>query len=547
MDTKRLILFVIFSFSLLMLWDAWQQHNLPESAVASAELQDAGIPDAPKLDTLAADSQPDLPRVGGFTLEKGQRIRIETDLYRGEIDTIGGDLRRLELRQHLTDDKQSEYVLLDDQAAPLLYVAQTGLIGGNLPNHRSTFTSKSDSYQMSADSNELEVRLSWNSDAGFQVDKVYIFKRDSYAIDVRYEIVNNSESVITPSVYYQILHDDKSNQSSFMMPTFTGGAYYTDTDKFKKISFGDMAKGNLSKNSRDGWVGLVQHYFLGAWIPQEGIAREFYTKQLTTDVYSIGSVSALGQLEPGYKVETTAKLYAGPQIQSQLKAVAPGLEYAVDYGWLTIIAAPLFWVLSTIQKFVGNWGVSIILLTILIKLAFYPLSAASYRSMAHLRELTPRLQSMKEKFGDDRQKLQQAMMELYKTEKINPLGGCLPILVQIPVFIALYWVLLGSVEMRHAPFMLWIQDLSATDPYFVLPILMGLTMIVQTKLNPKPTDPVQAKVMMIMPIVFSVFFFFFPAGLVLYWLVNNILSIAQQWHINRVTERETAKKRAGKR
>src|SRR5690606_4586535 len=264
MDTKRLILFVIFSFSLLMLWDAWQQHNLPESAVASAELQDAGIPDAPKLDTLAADSQPDLPRVGGFTLEKGQRIRIETDLYRGEIDTIGGDLRRLELRQHLTDDKQSEYVLLDDQAAPLLYVAQTGLIGGNLPNHRSTFTSKSDSYQMSADSNELEVRLSWNSDAGFQVDKVYIFKRDSYAIDVRYEIVNNSESVITPSVYYQILHDDKSNQSSFMMPTFTGGAYYTDTDKFKKISFGDMAKGNLSKNSRDGWVGLVQHYFLGA-------------------------------------------------------------------------------------------------------------------------------------------------------------------------------------------------------------------------------------------------------------------------------------------
>jgi YidC/Oxa1 family membrane protein insertase len=547
MDTKRLILFVIFSFSLLMLWDAWQQHNLPESAVASAELQDAGIPDAPKLDTLAADSQPDLPRVGGFTLEKGQRIRIETDLYRGEIDTIGGDLRRLELRQHLTDDKQSEYVLLDDQAAPLLYVAQTGLIGGNLPNHRSTFTSKSDSYQMSADSNELEVRLSWNSDAGFQVDKVYIFKRDSYAIDVRYEIVNNSESVITPSVYYQILHDDKSNQSSFMMPTFTGGAYYTDTDKFKKISFGDMAKGNLSKNSRDGWVGLVQHYFLGAWIPQEGIAREFYTKQLTTDVYSIGSVSALGQLEPGYKAETTAKLYAGPQIQSQLKAVAPGLEYAVDYGWLTIIAAPLFWVLSTIQKFVGNWGVSIILLTILIKLAFYPLSAASYRSMAHLRELTPRLQSMKEKFGDDRQKLQQAMMELYKTEKINPLGGCLPILVQIPVFIALYWVLLGSVEMRHAPFMLWIQDLSATDPYFVLPILMGLTMIVQTKLNPKPTDPVQAKVMMIMPIVFSVFFFFFPAGLVLYWLVNNILSIAQQWHINRVTERETAKKRAGKR
>ncbi|MEY3747524.1 MAG: hypothetical protein RL194_983, partial [Pseudomonadota bacterium] len=239
---------------------------------------------------------------------------------------------------------------------------------------------------------------------------------------------------------------------------------------------------------------------------------------------------------------------SGPQTQSQLKAVAPGLEYTVDYGWLTIIAAPLFWVLSSIHKLVNNWGVAIILLTVLIKLAFYPLSAASYRSMAHLRELTPRLQSMKEKFGDDRQKMQQAMMELYKTEKINPLGGCLPILVQIPVFIALYWVLLGSVEMRHAPFMLWIQDLSAIDPYYVLPVLMGLTMIIQTKLNPKPTDPIQAKVMMIMPVVFSVFFFFFPAGLVLYWLVNNILSIAQQWHINRATERATAaKKKLGKR
>jgi YidC/Oxa1 family membrane protein insertase len=292
----------------------------------------------------------------------------------------------------------------------------------------------------------------------------------------------------------------------------------------------------------------VQHYFVSAWIPKEGVTREFYTKQLSGNVFSIGSVSALGEIAPGASVSMPARLYSGPQTQSQLKAVAPGLEYTVDYGWLTIIAAPLFWVLSSIHKLVNNWGVAIILLTVLIKLAFYPLSAASYRSMAHLRELTPRLQSMKEKFGDDRQKMQQAMMELYKTEKINPLGGCLPILVQIPVFIALYWVLLGSVEMRHAPFMLWIQDLSAIDPYYVLPVLMGLTMIIQTKLNPKPTDPIQAKVMMIMPVVFSVFFFFFPAGLVLYWLVNNILSIAQQWHINRATERATAaKKKLGKR
>ena len=548
MDTKRLILFVIFSFSLLMLWDAWQKHNAPEPLPATAETQDASIPQAARSDLPVAPAQTDLPQSTGFKLEKGQRIRIETDLYRGEIDTVGGDLRKLELLQHRADNSEENFVLLDDAASPLLYVAQTGLIGGDLPTHRSVFTSVADSYKMAAGTDRLEVRLTWTSEAGLQVDKIYRFNRDSYAIDVNYQITNNSASALTPSVYYQILHDNQSNQGSFMMPTFTGGAYYTDTDKFKKISFSDMAKSNLSKNSKDGWVGLVQHYFVSAWIPKEGVTREFYTKQLSGNVFSIGSVSALGEIAPGASVSMPARLYSGPQTQSQLKAVAPGLEYTVDYGWLTIIAAPLFWVLSSIHKLVNNWGVAIILLTVLIKLAFYPLSAASYRSMAHLRELTPRLQSMKEKFGDDRQKMQQAMMELYKTEKINPLGGCLPILVQIPVFIALYWVLLGSVEMRHAPFMLWIQDLSAIDPYYVLPVLMGLTMIIQTKLNPKPTDPIQAKVMMIMPVVFSVFFFFFPAGLVLYWLVNNILSIAQQWHINRATERATAaKKKLGKR
>jgi YidC/Oxa1 family membrane protein insertase len=449
---------------------------------------------------------------------------------------------------HKADNSEENFVLMDDRVAPSLYVAQSGLIGGDLPTHRTTFTSAESQYRLLPNHEALEVVLTWQNDAGLQVDKVYTFFRDSYTISVNYRIQNNTESALSPSVYYQILHDSQSGQGSFMMPTFTGGAYYTDIDKFKKISFSDMAKQNLSKNSKDGWVGLVQHYFASAWIPQDGVSREFYTKELADNIYSIGAVSSTGEIAPGATLEIPAKLYAGPQIQDQLKAAAPGLEYTVDYGWLTIIAAPLFWVLSSIQKLVNNWGVAIILLTVLIKLAFYPLSAASYRSMAHLRELTPRLQSMKEKYGDDRQKMQQAMMELYKTEKINPLGGCLPILVQIPVFIALYWVLLGSVEMRHAPFMLWIQDLSATDPYYVLPLLMGATMIIQTKLNPKPTDPVQAKVMMIMPIVFSVFFFFFPAGLVLYWLVNNVLSIAQQWHINRATERATAaKKKLGKR
>ncbi|CAG0976748.1 Membrane protein insertase YidC [Methylophilaceae bacterium] len=550
MDTKRLIIFVIFSFSILMLWDAWQKQNAPEpAAVVAPEQQDASIPQAATAtDMPVAGKQADTPQESGFKLQSGQRIRIETDLYRGEIDTTGADLRKLELLQHRANDSEDNFVLLNDQAAPFLYIAQTGLIGGDLPTHRSVFTSASDSYRMEQGNDTLEVRLTWANDAGLQVDKVYTFHRDSYAIDVAYQIRNNTSSALNPSVYYQILHDSQSNQGSFMMPTFTGGAYYTEADKYKKISFSDMTKNNLSRNSKDGWVGLVQHYFASAWIPKEGIVREFYTKQLASNIYSIGTVSAIGEIAPGATVEMPAKLYAGPQTQSQLKAAAPGLEYTVDYGWLTIIAAPLFWVLSAIQKLVNNWGVAIILLTILIKLAFYPLSAASYRSMAHLRELTPRLQSMKEKYGDDRQKMQQAMMELYKTEKINPLGGCLPILVQIPVFISLYWVLLGSVEMRHAPFMLWIHDLSAIDPYYVLPILMGATMIIQTKLNPTPTDPIQAKVMMIMPIVFSVFFFFFPAGLVLYWLVNNILSIAQQWHINRSTERASAaKKKSGKR
>jgi len=328
-----------------------------------------------------------------------------------------------------------------------------------------------------------------------------------------------------------------------MMPTFTGGAFYTADTKYTKLPFDDMADEDLLLTTNDGWIGLVQHYFVSAWIPKEGLSRVFYTRQLSNDLFSIGTKSALGSIAPGTSSTVEAKLYAGPQTQETLEATAPGLEYTVDYGWLTIIAAPLFWVLSAIEKLVGNWGVAIIILTMLIKLAFYPLSAASYRSMAHMRELAPRLQRMKEQYGDDRQKFQQAMIELYKKEKINPMGGCLPILVQIPVFIALYWVLLGSVELRHAPFVLWINDLSVPDPYYVLPILMGLTMIIQTKLNPTPPDPLQARIMMIMPIVFSVFFFFFPAGLVLYWLVNNILSIAQQWQINRSTELATARKK----
>lgn len=533
MDTKRLILFVIFSFSIMMLWEGWQRdHTLqtPQKITTTAG-GEIGVP-AP------VTAQPAVLQEGGFSLQQGKKIHVSTDLFQVEIDTTGGDIRRLELLKHRdSSDIAKSFALFDDRSPASVYVAQSGLIGSGLPSHKAEFSSNASDFRLQEGQNKLDVRLSWSDGLGLQVDKIYTFHRGSYVADLTYEIHNGGSKALEPSVYYQIVHDSESSQGTKVMPTFTGAAYFTDTDKYKKVSFSDMGKSNLSKNATDGWIGLVQHYFVSAWIPKAGTTREYYTKHLSDKIYSMGAVSTLGSIAPGASVSTTAQLYAGPQEHANLMAAAPGLEYTVDYGWLTIIATPLFWVLSNIHKLVQNWGVAIILLTVLLKLAFFPLSAASYRSMAHMRELSPRLQQLKEKFGDDRQKLHQAMMELYKTEKINPMGGCLPIVVQIPVFISLYWVLLGSVEMRHAPFALWIHDLSSADPYYVLPVLMGITMIIQTRLNPTPPDPIQAKVMMIMPLMFSVFFFFFPAGLVLYWLVNNVLSIAQQWHINRTIGR----------
>ena len=528
MDTRRLILFVIFSFSIMMLWDAWQQKNNPTPIVQTSPSTNG----VPTPGSAASTTQTNV-NDGSFKLTNGQRIKVKTDLFEAEIDTTGGDLRRLVLNKHAASDtKNGNFVLMDDAFKPMFYVAQSGLMGADLPNHKSQFTSTANSYTLLDGQESQEVRLSWAGN-GVTVDKIYTFHRNNYVIDVRYQINNASAAAITPSAYYQIVHDSESNQGSMMMPTFTGGAYFTEADKFKKIKFGEMEKTNLSKTAKDGWVGLVQHYFASAWIPKAGVEREFYTKKLSDNIYAVGVVTPNTSIAAGTTTEFGAQLFAGPQNEDVLTKAAPGLEFAVDYGWLTIIAKPLFWVLSKIHGLVNNWGVAIILLTILIKAVFFPLSAASYKSMAQMRELAPRLQSMKEKFGDDKQKMQQAMLEMYRTEKINPMGGCLPIIVQIPVFIALYWVLLASVELRHAPFFGWIQDLSATDPWFILPILMGATMIIQTFLNPAPTDPIQAKVMKVMPVVFSVFFFFFPAGLVLYWLVNNILSIAQQWYVNK--------------
>lgn len=542
MDTKRLILFVIFSMSILMLWDAWQRQHAPAVGVVPSQSVD-GVPQVGSATTIAANGE--LPVESRYKLANAQRISVTTDLYKADIETAGGDLRKLVLLEHRADDSDTaNFVLMDDAGKPMTYVAQSGLIGADLPTHKAIFTSAATNYQMAEGQDTLEVRLSHTAN-GISVDKVYIFHRGKYEIDVNYEIKNDTVNTLTPAVYYQIVHDNESRQGSALMPTFTGGAYYSEETKFKKLSFKDMAKEPLKLQSNDGWVGLLQHYFVSAWIPKEGLAREFYSKKLNDSTFLIGTKSSLTPIAAGASAMIPARIFSGPQSQKDLVAAAPGLEYTVDYGWLTIVATPLFWLLSNINALVQNWGVAIILLTILIKAAFFKLSATSYRSMAQMRELAPRLQSMKEKFGDDRQKMQMAMMELYKKEKINPMGGCFPILIQIPVFIALYWVLLGSIELRHAPFFGWIHDLSAIDPYYILPLLMGATMIIQTRLNPKPTDPIQAKVMTWMPVIFSVFFFFFPAGLVLYWLVNNILSIAQQWYINKMIHAETLAKKTG--
>jgi len=549
MDNQRLIFFVILSFSILLLWDSWQKEQQPAKPVQKApsttsvrsdaqtpQLSQASIPSG----TVVAEGKPE-------NLLSGNRIKIQTDVYKAEIDTIGGDLRSLALlKHHEADDKTKPFVLYEDKG-PRINIAQSGLIGDGLPNHKQVYTSQASAYSIGETDKQLQVRLSWSDAAGISVNKIFTFYRSSYLIDITYEISNLSGNRITPHAYYQWLRDGQApiGDPKFVT-TYTGPAIYTDKEKFQKVDFSDIDKGKekYPKQSSDGWVAMLQHYFFSAWLPAENVQREFYAKKIG-NLYAAGVIIPVGIVEPGAKSSTKMVLYAGPQEQDNISTLAPGLDLVVDYGMLTVIAVPLFWIVQLIFKFVQNWGIAIILLTILIKLAFYPLSAKSYRSMAAMRIVSPKLQKLKEQFGDDRQRLHQAMMELYKTEKINPLGGCLPVVVQMPVFIALYWVLLYSVEMRQAPFMAWIQDLSAPDPYYILPIIMGITMLVQTKLNPTPPDPIQAKVMMMMPIIFSVFFFFFPAGLVLYWVVNNVLSIAQQWQITRTIENARADKGHG--
>ena len=541
MDNRRLILLLIFSFSLFMIWDKWQQYNNPKpqpGTTATAPAATGGS--APQPTTSLQAGAPAAPAATPAPAPAAaETVRIKTDLVEATVSTLGGDLVELDLLKYRAHENQDKtFALLEPKHQ---YAAQSGLIGDSLPTHRSVFHLVPSPRELADGANELKVRLETSTPEGVKVAKVYTFKRGSYLIDVAWEIDNGSGKPLAPHAYFQLQRDNVAPEGeSRMVSTFTGPAVYTEADKYHKIDFGDVAKGKATfpKAADNGWLAMVQHYFVSAWVPPAKIQREFYVRQVdpNSNTYQAGIIVPVAQVAPGAKATTSVALYAGPQEQEHLKQVAPGLDLVVDYGWLTLVAKPIFWALQAIHKLVGNWGWAIIILTIGIKALFFPLSATSYKSMAKMRTLTPRLMQLKERFADDRQRLNQEMMKLYQTEKVNPLGGCLPILVQIPVFIALYWVLLGAVEMRGAPWMLWIHDLTSSDPYYILPVIMVATMLIQTKLNPTPPDPMQAKVMMFMPFLFGFMFFFFPAGLVLYWVVNNILSIAQQWQITRMIE-----------
>jgi YidC/Oxa1 family membrane protein insertase len=535
MDNQRLFLFIALGLILMLLWQAWEQERRPVPApvTATAPAAPGDVP-APPVADAKAPAAPVKPEA----LERGRRVKIETDLFEAQLDTHGGDLREALLRKYpvSAETPDKPFPLLSDSAGQL-FVAQSGLIGheGHFPHHRTPYQAAASEYKLGPGQNELRVPLTWRAPDGVQYTKTYVFRRGSYVVDVEFAVDNRGKREWRGYLYgqFQRTHTD-AGYSIFALPTYTGGAIYTAEDKYQKIAFDEMAKKPLKRETTGGWVAMLQHYFVGSWMPAKDERGAFYTDVLNGARYVIGYKQTQPTvIAPGGSGTLRASLYVGPKEQKILKTLAEGMDLTVDYGWLTVIAAPLFWLLEWLHRFLGNWGWAIIVLTVLIKLAFYPLSAASYKSMAHMKKVQPRLVALKERYGDDKQKLNQAMMELYKTEKINPLGGCLPILIQIPVFIALYWVLLESVEMRQAPWILWIKDLSVQDPYFILPIVMGASMYAQQLMNPQPLDPIQKKIFMFMPLLFTVFFLFFPAGLVLYWVVNNVLSIAQQWQINR--------------
>ncbi|MDR1647767.1 MAG: membrane protein insertase YidC [Zoogloeaceae bacterium] len=554
MDTRRLALLLVCALSLYMLWENWQRYQHPQAPVATLPAAGTSVPRLPTPTSALSSGVPQptvplapahLPAVAPVA-PAGETLNITTPLYTAQISTQGGNLVDMELAHYTAfSDKRQKFHLFDAQHR---YAAQTGLgkTQGtlDLPTHKTLLTPLPGARAVAAGDAPLQVRLAAPEADGVKATKVYTFYPDSYRIDIAWELENHGAQTLLPNdyfAYFQLQRDGIAPEGdSFMLSSFYGAAVYTDAEKYQKAPYKEIGDGSAkyARNATDGWLAMVQHYFVAAWaLPDtDRTPREFKLYTPEPGLYAAALILPFPKLAPGEKATISAPLYAGPQDQAALKQVATGLDLVVDYGWLHLIAAPLFWLLSAIHGLIGNWGWAIVILTVLIKLALFPLSAASYKSMAKMRQLTPRLQRLKELYGDDKMRMNQEMMKLYQTEKINPLGGCLPILMQVPVFIALYWVLLGAVEMRDAPWIFWISDLSAADPYYVLPVIMMASMVLQTKLNPTPPDPIQAKVMMWMPFVFGVMFFFFPSGLVLYWVVNNVLSIAQQWQITRMIE-----------
>ncbi len=541
MDNLRLILIAMLMFIGLLLWQEWQADYGKTPAPAPVAGSTAELPDdTPQVTDFSSAGSPAPPTsaaaVADAAAEAGRLVTIETDLFRIRVDTVGGTLRDVALLAYPVDvdTPDQPYRLVADDS-DLNFLVQGGLLSnGAAPGHRATYTAEADSYRMADGVDELAVPLRWRDASGISVTKTLRFKRDSYVIDVAYDVENGGGEEWAGRSYQQ-LQRGEIGRAGFIY-TFSGVALSSDEDRYQKFDYGDLEDADIDVDIKNGWIAFLQHYFVVALLPPPEETRHYYSKVLDGETYLVGDYGDGLRLAPGESGALHAGVYIGPKEQDRLEGVAPGLVLTVDYGVLWFIAKPLFIALQAIHSVTNNWGWAIIVLTIAIKLFFYPLSAAGYRSMANMRRVQPRMAAIKERYGNDKQRMNQAMMELYKTEKINPLGGCLPILVQIPVFIALYWVLLESVEMRHAPFVLWLDDLSSRDPFFVLPLIMGISMFIQQKLNPAAMDPMQEKVMQILPIVFTVFFAFFPSGLVLYWVVNNILSIAQQWVITRRIE-----------
>jgi len=562
-DIRRTILWAVFGISMVMLWDQWQIYNGKKATFFPGPAQQTAPVAAGAPGVVPGANTAGVPSVAGSAPNGAvvpagpaalaalvaaaapkERIEVTTDVLKLTFETEGGSLVRTEFLKH-TDmaDKSRNFVLLDD-SKDRVYMAQTGVIGGSatgsFPTHKTPMVFNGSRALKDGD-NELVVKFTSADVGGIKLVKTYTLRRGAYDMAVKHELTNVSMAPLAPQLYLQLVRDGNkpAGESSFYS-TFTGPAVYTTAKKYQKVEFDEIKKkkADYEKQATDGYVGMVQHYFASAWMLPEGISRT-----ISVDGVDIGSsvadccyratmITAPETIAPDTTKVIDAKFFAGPQVETELEKLAPGLELVKDYGWLTILAKPLYWLLDKLHGFIQNWGWSIVALVVLLKIAFYWLNAKAYASMAKMKAVNPKITEMRERLKDNPQQMQQEMMRIYREEKVNPMGGCFPIMIQIPVFIALYWVLLSSVEMRNVPWILWIKDLSSPDPFFILPLVMTLTTLLQTALNPTPPDPMQAKMMWFMPLIFSVMFFFFPAGLVLYWITNNILSIAQQWIIN---------------